>query len=143
MTRDEMVALFGRRDDDIRRLDSDALAADHAEDAIAESPLEGRMVGRARIAEVYRTWFAAFPDLKFTTSDLLIDGDRAAQFFSVRATQTAPFGGVPPTNRRIDFSGVWLFNFDAGGLIRYDRRLFDVTNVLIQLGMLKGKPVDT
>jgi predicted ester cyclase len=33
---------------------------------------------------------------------VVIDGDLAAQFFQIRGTQSAPFGGVPATGRRID-----------------------------------------
>jgi len=109
MTREDMVRLFARRDEAFRRLDADALAADHADDAIAESPMLGIIMGREKIAEVYDAWFMAFPDLEFTPQHLLIDGNRAAQFFRVTGTQSKMFGGVPATGRRVEFKGCWLF----------------------------------
>jgi steroid delta-isomerase-like uncharacterized protein len=143
MTRHDIVAFFASRDEAWKRLDAAALALDHDEHAVAESPMQGRIEGRARIQSVYANWFAAFPDLTFTSRDLLIDGDRVAQFFSVRGTQAAPFGGVPATGRRIDFNGAWLFTLNAQGRIVHDRRVYDVTGMLVQLGMLKGTPIET
>lgn len=142
MNREEIIALFERRADSWVRRDAAALADSHAESAVAESPIHGRLEGRARIKAAYENWFASFPDLTHTTNDLLIDGDRVAQFFTMRGTQSGPFGGVPPTKRRIDFSGVILFTLGPDGLFLHDKRLYDVTAVLVQLGVLKGRPVD-
>ncbi len=143
MTREDIVALFARRADAWTRHDAAALTEGHAEDAVLESPIQGRLAGRARIRRLYDSWFTSFQDLTYTPLDLIIDGDRAAQFFCIRGTQSAPFGGVPATGRRIDFTGVALFTIGPDGLIKHDRRLFDVTGVLVQLGVLKGKAVET
>lgn len=140
MDRDVIVAMFARRDQSWIRRDAAALAADHAENAVAESPMQGRLEGRQRIRAVYEAWLRSFPDLTFTSLDLLIDQHRVAQFFSIRGTQTVPFGGIPATGRRIDFNGAWLFTIGPGGLIVHDRRFYDVTTLLMQLGMLKAKP---
>jgi steroid delta-isomerase-like uncharacterized protein len=142
MNRQDIVTLFDRRNESWRQRDAAALAADHAPDAVAESPMQGRLVGRARIGEVYESWFKAFPDLVFTTRELLIDGNRVAQIYGVTGTQAAPFGGVPATGRRIDFRGAWIYTLSPEGLITHDERLYDVTAVLVQLGALRAKPVE-
>lgn len=142
MNREDIVALFARREAAWRRHDAGALAADHADDSVAESPMQGRLEGRRRIAESYDYWFKAFPDLAYTVRDLIIDGDRVALFFGIRATQTAPFGGVPATGRRIDFGGVCLFRLGADGLFVHEQRLYDVSGVLMQLGVLKMRDAD-
>ena len=139
MTRDEIVALFNRRDQAWQRRDPAALAADHAENAVSESPMLGKLEGRARIQETYENWVTAFSDLSVIPTDLLVDGQRAVHFVNVSGTQTGPFGKVLPTGRRIQFTAVWLFEFDGDGRIIYDRRLYDVTTVLVQLGVLKTK----
>ncbi len=140
MDRDAIVALFDRRAEAWARLDADALAATHAEDAVAESPMQGRLTGRSRIRDVYVEWFRAFPDLTFTSQHLLIDGNRAALFFSLRGTQAAPFYGVPATGRRIDIAGAWLFTVNDAGLIVHDQRVYDVVGMMVQVGLLKAKP---
>ncbi len=63
MSREEIVALFTRRDEAWRRHDAAALSSSHAPDAIGESPMSGKLVGRDSIREIYEKWFTAFPDL--------------------------------------------------------------------------------
>ena len=142
MNRQDIDALFARRVEAWARKDAAALAADHAETAVAESPMQGRLEGRRRIHEVYQHWMTSFPDLLFSSKAVIIDGDRVAQFFKIRGTQTAPFGGVPATGRRFEINGALLFTMGPDGLFVHEQRVYDVTGMLVQLGVLKGKPVD-
>jgi steroid delta-isomerase-like uncharacterized protein len=142
MNRGDIDALFARRSDAWARKDAAALAADHAETSTADSPMQGRLEGRARIQEVYANWFTSFPDLVFTSKAVVVDGDRVAQFFNIRGTQTAPFGGVPATGRRFDINGALLYTIGPDGLFVQEQRVYDVTGMLVQLGLLKGKPVE-
>ena len=141
MSRDEIVALFERRNAEWNRRDAAALAAFHEEDATGESPIQGRMRGRKSIQDGYATWLKAFPDTTMVTDDLLIDGNRVAQFFTMTGTQQGPFGGLPPTGRKFQISGVFLATLSPDGRIVRDRRVYDVTNMLVQLGALKTKPM--
>jgi steroid delta-isomerase-like uncharacterized protein len=142
MTRGEIATLFARRQEAWQRQDAAALAADYADDAVGDSPMQGRLNGRARIGAVYASWFASFPDLAFTSREVIIDGNRVAETYLLSGTQSAAFGGVPATGRRIEFKGVWLYTLNEDGKIVADERLYDVTNLLIQLGALRTKPVD-
>ena len=143
MNRDDIAALFAHRADLWARRDAAALAAHYAETATAHSPMQGRVEGRPRIQEIYVSWFTSFPDLVHTSKALLIDGDRVAQFFNIRGTQSAPFGGVPATGRRFDINGAMLYTMGPDGLFTHVDRVYDVTGMLVQLGVLKGKPVET
>src|SRR5437667_12889854 len=104
MTREEVAHLFTHRHDAFARQDAEALAADHAEDGVLESPAAGGTVnGREAIARVYRGWFAGFPDATTDWSDLLIDGDRVVQMGTMSGTDTGGFMGLPPTGRGFNF----------------------------------------
>lgn len=140
MTREQIVALFGQREAAWQRGDVEALSETHAEDGIAHSPMQGRLEGRARIRAVYDDWFSAFPDLVMRTDNLLIDGNRVAQFFTVSGTHSGAFGGVPATGRRFQITGAWLYTLGDDGRILEDRRVYDVTNMLVQIGALRAKP---
>jgi steroid delta-isomerase-like uncharacterized protein len=139
MTREDIERFFRRREIAWKDHDSRALTADHAEDGVIESPTHGKLTGREAIQNVYATWFEAFPDLKFTQDDLMIDGDRVALFFTSSGTHMKPFASVPPTGRKMDIRGVWLMTF-RDGLIVQDKRYYDATALLLQIGVLKAKP---
>lgn len=140
MTREEIVALFARRDDAWQRGDVEALTNTHAKNGVSHSPMQGRLDGRERIRAVYQDWFTAFPGLALTTESLLIDGNRIAQFFTISGTHQGPFGGVPATGRKFQITGAWLYTLDEDGQILHDRRVYDVTHMMVQIGALRTKP---
>jgi steroid delta-isomerase-like uncharacterized protein len=141
MTRDEISALFARRQQAWETLDAVALAADYAEDAMVESPLAGgSATGRDAIEKLYVTYFAAFPDLKFDYEMVVIDGEDVAQLFRVTGTDSGGFMGMAPTHRKITFRCGFFYTV-RDGRIRHERRVYDFTGLLIQVGLLKAKPV--
>lgn len=140
MTRDEVLALLAHRLEAWRRLDVDALVADYAADAIIESPLAGGTTqGLEQIKQVFLTYFVAFPDLQVEENEVLIDGQRAAVMATFEGNDVGGFMGMPPTGRRVIIPMVFLYEFKDGKIVR-DRRVYDFTGVLIQVGTLKAKP---
>jgi steroid delta-isomerase-like uncharacterized protein len=139
MTREEVHALFTRRESSWQQRDAAALAADHAPDGVVVSPTGGVLEGRAEIERIYRLWFTAFPDLTFATEELLVEGDRAALVCRVTGTHAGEFFSTPPTGRRIEVAGAFFFQF-ADGLITHERRVLDFTGLLVQVGVLRAKP---
>jgi len=55
------------------------------------------------------------------------------------ATHVNEFFGLPGTNRRIDFRGARLLHLE-GDLIARERRVYDFTGILVQVGVLRAKP---
>jgi predicted ester cyclase len=139
MTRTELLAFFNDRNAHWNARDAEALAAGHAENGTVHSPMHGTPRGRESIAESYRALFAVFPDWQFTGDDLLIDGDRVAQVFTAEATHVGEFMGLAGTNRRFRIHGVRIYEM-AGRLIQSERRLYDFTSLLMQVGVLRGRP---
>ncbi len=141
MTRDEIHAFFTRRLANWQKLDAEALAGDYTEDATVDSPLAGgAATGRDAIEKLYVTYFAAFPDFKLEQELLLVDGDDVAQLVRVTGTDSGGFMGMAPTGRKITFR-CGLFHTFRDGLIARERRVYDFTGLLIQVGLLKAKPV--
>ena len=140
MTRDEILGVLNGRTDAWRRLDVSALVADYAPDAVVESPLAGGSTqGVEQIKQVFQTYFTAFPDLEIDVADVLIDDQRAAVFATFTGTDRGGFMGMPPTGRRVTIPVAFLYEFKDGKIVR-DRRMYDFTGVLIQVGTLKAKP---
>jgi steroid delta-isomerase-like uncharacterized protein len=140
VTRDEIAALFARRVDALRRRDVGALANDYSDDCVAESPFAGTSaVGPDAIEKVNAAFFRAFSDLSFQQESLVIDIDEVALLVHASGTHTGAFMGMPPTNRQVKFR-LALFYQLRDGLIVRERRVYDFTGLLIQVGALKVKP---
>jgi steroid delta-isomerase-like uncharacterized protein len=107
---------------------------------VVESPTHGTLTTRDAIRGVYATWFDAFPDLRFVRTDLLVEGDRAALFFTSTGTHRRPFATIPPSGRHMEIRGVFLMTF-RDGLIAHEKRYYDATSLLVQLGVIKPKPM--
>jgi len=138
MTRDEIVAFFERRQELYDDFDAAALAADYADDVVIESPLAGTHRGRAAAEQALRAVFEAFRDMKMKMGSLVIDGDRVAQVLSIEGTHIGEFMGVPPSSKPFRLTAVFLYELGARQIIR-ERRIYDFTGLLVQIGLLKAK----
>ena len=139
MTREDVATFFGARQLSWRARDARALASGHAVDGRVSSPMWRELHGRDAILESYRQLFETFPDWEFHGEAMLIDGCRVAQSFSATATLEGEFMGLPPTHKRCQIEGVRLYEM-KDGLIQTERRLYDYTGLLIQVGLLKSRP---
>lgn len=140
MTRDEIVALFDRRQQLYDNLDAAALAADYADDAVIESPSAGVHSGRKAAEQAFRAGFGAFLDMKTKTETLLIDGDRVAQVLAIEGTHIGEFMGMPPSGKPFRLAAVFVYELRDAKIAR-ERRIYDFTGMLVQIGLLKAKPV--
>lgn len=141
MTRDEIVTMFAERQNAINRRDVDFIVNQHAADCEQISPMAGGTVqGRQAIGRLYETWFTGFPDLVWTSDEVLIDGDRVTQMTTQSGTDTGGFMGLPPTGKPFRVSMVWLFTVKDSLFVRV-RPIYDFTGLLVQIGLLKAKPV--
>jgi predicted ester cyclase len=139
MTRDDIVGLLAERQRLYDRRDPKALAATHAIDGTVHSPLFPTIVGRDAIETSYASLFKIFPDWQIFLEDPIIDGARAVQPFTARATHQGEFMGLPGSGRRFEIGGALFYLFE-GSLVLQERRIYDFTGLLMQIGVLRGKP---
>jgi steroid delta-isomerase-like uncharacterized protein len=139
MTRDEIAALFARRQDAYEDLDAAALAADYADEATIESPVTGAH-GKADAERNLRVVFDAFLDLKMTFSAPVIDGSHVAWYATAEGTNMGGFMGLPPSGRPFKLATAFFHEVRNGKIIR-EQRIYDFTGLLVQIGVLKAKPV--
>lgn len=139
MTREEIVEFFTRRDAAWQRHDFAALAADHAENGIIDSPYRGKVQGHGAILNSYSDFFTSFPDAQYLTENILIDGNKVVQCTKMTGTQKGDFCGLPPSGRRFLIRCTSLFSL-AEDRIAHELRVYDITGILVQLGILKAKP---
>jgi predicted ester cyclase len=139
MTRQEILDFFSARNSHWQSRNPRELAMGHAENGTVVSPMFGALRGRQAIGDAYETLFMIFPDWELTAEEPLIDGARVAQPFGVSATHVGEFMGIAGTNRRFSIQGVRLFEM-GDGLVQHERRMYDFTGLLIQVGVLRSKP---
>src|SRR5215210_3412941 len=95
LTREQIEAMFVRRQEALDNLDAAALSADYAEDCVVESPAAGKLQGAWAVDNARRAWFDAFPDLKYHTDRLVIDGSTVCQILTLEGTDIGGFMGLP------------------------------------------------
>jgi steroid delta-isomerase-like uncharacterized protein len=141
MSRAHIEDLFNRREHYMTAHNVEDFSTLYAEDAVVESPTAGGTVqGRAAIENVTRAWFAGFPDVVFATERVIIDGEDVVWLGEVRGTDSGGFLGLPPTGKPFSLPMVQLCVVKDGLIVR-ERRIYDFTGLLVQIGLLKAKPV--
>lgn len=77
----------------------------------------GGLRGPAAFAEPLKVLRAAFPDLHYTTEDIIAEGDRVAVRWSWRGTFTSAFRTFAPTGTQLTNTGFAILQFASGKLI--------------------------
>lgn len=139
MTRIDVAELFTRREEAWRRRDPARLTADYLDTAIVLSPIFGQVQGRAAIETSYRSLFEIFPDWDLRGEAPIVEDTKVAQHIRVAATHRNELFGIRGTGKKIEFEGVLLFQVN-GGQIAYERRIYDFSGVLLQIGVLRARP---
>jgi predicted ester cyclase len=138
MTREETVAFFKRRQEAYEDLDAKTLAGDYAADAVIESPTAGVHVGKDA-EKALRSVFEAFLDITMTVDDLVVDGDVVVTVMSAEGTHMREFLGLEPTGKHFKMSLAFVHRLKDGKIV-HERRIYDFTGLLVQIGVLKAKP---
>jgi len=77
---------------------------------------------------------AGFPDLRFTIEDQIVAGDKVAIRWVAEGTNSAPFGNVPATGRRVRVDGLILDRVADGKVVeRWEQ--WDQAGMMQQLGL--------
>ena len=139
--RDRLEGFLQRHSAAIDRRDLAALAAHYTAEAIIVSPMFATLQGRPAIEASFRSLFTAFPDWKMQTDAVMIDPPQAALFVTAQATHEAEFFGIPATHKRFEVQMARYMTF-ANGLIAHERRVYDFTGLLVQIGVLRAKPAE-
>lgn len=79
--------------------------------------------------------FAAFPDLRFTIDELLVEGETIVMRYTIAGTHEGDFYGIPPTHRPMKTSGLVLARTRDGKLTEAYRFEDDLL-LFQQLGVL-------
>jgi predicted ester cyclase len=101
--------------------------------------MAGTVYGKEAAAQVSRAWINAFPDVVYKRESQIIDGDSVVELETLSGTDTGGFMGLPPSNKSFECRLVRMYTI-RDGLIAHERRIYDFTGMLVQIGVLKAKP---
>jgi steroid delta-isomerase-like uncharacterized protein len=77
---------------------------------------------------------SGFPDLNFTTEDMIAERNEVVVHWTVRGTQRGPFLGVQPTNRACTVSGTSITRVEGGKIVEHWAD-WNVLTLMQQLGV--------
>lgn len=138
MSREDVVAMFERRDRAYNDFDAASLAADYAPGAVIVSPTAGTHVGPVAGEQALRGIFDAL-DTEVKTLSLVIDGNQVAQLLRMEGAHLGGLFGLPPSGKLFEWTGVFLYELREGKIVR-EQRIYDFTGMLLKIGVLKAKP---
>lgn len=139
MTRDDVLAVIARRHEALNRRDMAAFGALYAESVEVESPLAGSARGREAAVASVKAFFTAFPDATIVEDAPIVEGGEAAIYAEVSGSDVGGILGHPPSGRSFRFPVAQLLTIQDNLIVR-DRRIYDFTGLLVQVGALKAKP---
>jgi predicted ester cyclase len=116
-----------------RAAESEVLGPDYV--AHAPASLEPAALDSEAWAKFLDSFREGFPDLRLTIENVVAEGDLVAQRIRFTGTHTGVFQGLPPTNRRVEFSGLELNRFVEGRVAEHWFQL-DALGLLQQLGLM-------
>jgi steroid delta-isomerase-like uncharacterized protein len=99
-----------------------------------DSGTPGGVRGTDGLRRYYSRYREGFPDMRFTVEDQIAEGNKVATRWSVEATQSGPFLGMPPSNKSIHVTGINIFRIVDGYIVEGWHNL-DVLGLLQQLGV--------
>jgi steroid delta-isomerase-like uncharacterized protein len=97
--------------------------------------LSGSSVGPEAYKSQISVFLAAFPDLRFTIEDTVVDKDNVVARWTFTGTHKGKFMGVSATNAKVSVDGMTLHHL-AGGKIIDSFTNWDALGMLRQLGAL-------
>jgi steroid delta-isomerase-like uncharacterized protein len=98
-------------------------------------PLKGRSALMDYIGRIRK----AFPDLRLTVEEMLAEGDKAAVRWTWTGTHKGEWGGVAPTNRKVNQTGLSMMRMRAGKIVD-EFVAADRYSVMHQLGVMPERP---
>jgi steroid delta-isomerase-like uncharacterized protein len=89
--------------------------------------------GRKQLAEMHHM---AWSDLDFKIEDIVAEGDQVALRWSCSATHTGEWMGIPPTGKRVTWSGIGIHRVKDGKMVEsWD--MVDNLGLMQQLGVVQ------
>jgi len=115
--------------------DLEALSEVVSEDLLTPKIMPGIPAGIEGAKTAHQIMLAGFPDYQTAIDDLIAEGDKVVARITMSGTHTGSFMGIPPTGKRISFTGMYIARIDDGKIVEHWGEE-DGVSLLQQLGVL-------
>ncbi len=107
-----------------------------ADDFIEHEEVPGLAPSKDGVKTFFRMQIAAFPDLRLTVEDVIVDGLKAVARVRYTGTQQGEFQGMPATGKAVDIQLIDIFVFADDGRVREHWGVIDLLTMMQQLGVV-------
>jgi steroid delta-isomerase-like uncharacterized protein len=112
--------------------------AEVADEIIAADAVDHEMQGArgpAALKEALAMFRGAFPDLKMTMDDAIVEGNQVAARFTMTGTHKGEFQGIPPTGKSVKIGGIDIVRFEGDKAVEH-WGYTDQMGLMQQLGVM-------
>ncbi len=102
--------------------------------AITDTTVAGGAVGPNAYRRQVERFLTGLPDLHFEVDDTITEKDKLVVYWTITGTHRGEFLGVPPTNRKVAFSGITINQIRNGKIIE-STVIWDGLGLLEQFGI--------
>ncbi len=114
----------------------------YSQNVISRQPgMQEELKGRDQTKMFMKGYYRAFPDLRFTVSDIIAQGDLVSTSWVATGTHKGPLSisaerTIEATNRKFKDRGATVYEIKNGKVVRQEI-YFDLASTLMQLGVLE------
>ena len=104
-----------------------------------------KTTGLQGLKDAISMYRAAFPDMKFTSLEMVAEGDLVINHINMKGNNTGPMGEMPASNKLMDVNGVDVVGFENGKGVEH-WGYWEEMKMMTQLGMMPppgGMPSDS
>jgi steroid delta-isomerase-like uncharacterized protein len=134
MSLEENKALVRRQVDVWNTGDLSALDEVFAADLVNHDPPPGAASDREGFKQIIAMNRAGFPDMKLTIEDMVAEGDRVVNRWTLSGTHEGEYMGIPPTGRKVVLKGISIHRIEGGKVVENWHEM-DMMGVMAQLGV--------
>ncbi len=108
-------------------------------DFVEHEPLPVQATGREAVKQFFAMMRSAFPNFRMTIEDMIGEGDIVVARAIMRATNSGPFMGMPPTGKQVSMEFIDLVRFADGKIVEH-WGVGDNLGLMQQLGLVPAAP---
>ena len=107
----------------------------YAPDCVWHGPGGQEIKGHDEMKQLMVVLGTAFPDKRYTTHDIVQEGEKIVARWTLRATHKGDYMGIPATNKQITLSGIYIIRMHDGKQIEWWLEA-DFLSLMQQLGAI-------